>query len=69
MANCRSCGAEIIWAKTLSGKAMPLDAEPVLGGRIRLEDGIAYPHSSCREPHYNTHFVTCKFAAQHRRKK
>ena len=26
MAKCRSCGAEIIWIRTASGKSMPCDA-------------------------------------------
>lgn len=25
---CRSCGAKIIWATTLNGRSMPVDAEP-----------------------------------------
>ena len=29
MAKCKSCGADIIWIKTLAGKAMPCDAEAV----------------------------------------
>ena len=29
MAKCRSCGAEIIWIKMKSGKAMPVDAKPI----------------------------------------
>lgn len=29
MSNCRSCNAEIIWARTERGSKMPLDAEPV----------------------------------------
>lgn len=29
MSKCRSCGKEIIWLKTRSGKAMPCDPEKV----------------------------------------
>ena len=36
--HCRSCGAPIIWARTLNGKAMPLDAEPSSAGNITLHD-------------------------------
>ena len=25
---CKSCGKEIVWIKTIAGKAMPCDAEP-----------------------------------------
>ncbi len=31
---CRSCGAEIEWAKTPSGKNIPLDKEPEVDGNI-----------------------------------
>lgn len=27
MARCRSCGASILWAKTTTGRAIPVDAE------------------------------------------
>jgi hypothetical protein len=33
---CRSCPALIIWAVTVNGKAMPVDAEPVDGGNVAL---------------------------------
>lgn len=33
---CRSCRASIIWALTDSGKHIPLDAESVEGGNIKL---------------------------------
>ena len=37
MTNCRGCGAEVIWVKTITGrKKMPLDAEPV---RVKVESG------------------------------
>jgi hypothetical protein len=28
MANCKSCGAELIWAESRSGKPMPFNAKP-----------------------------------------
>lgn len=31
---CRSCDAEIVWAILPSGKAIPLDAQPVPDGNI-----------------------------------
>ncbi len=31
---CRSCGAEIEWAKTPAGKNIPLDKEPEVDGNI-----------------------------------
>ncbi len=39
---CRSCNAELIWATTEKGKQIPLDAEPVENGNIRLEER-SYP--------------------------
>lgn len=33
---CRSCGASIIWATTLKGKAMPCDALPHATGEFYL---------------------------------
>lgn len=38
MSSCRSCGAPLRWAKTLNGKAIPLDAEPTSAGNIVLHD-------------------------------
>lgn len=37
-AHCRSCGAEIFWAVTESGKAMPIDAKPTSTGNLVLRD-------------------------------
>jgi len=34
---CKSCGAPVIWAQTVAGKAMPVDAEPSeVAGNIAL---------------------------------
>jgi hypothetical protein len=63
MAQCRGCGAEIIWAITpLNKKAMPLDAKPekrfILSAgndQARLVDT------------YISHFATCPKAADFRR--
>jgi hypothetical protein len=35
---CRTCGAPIIWVKTEYGKAIPLDADPRVGGNVQLLD-------------------------------
>jgi len=40
---CRSCNAELIWATTEKGKPIPLDAEPVADGNIRLEERSVSP--------------------------
>ena len=36
MGCCRSCGAEIVWATSQSGKAMPLNAKPDPFGNVRV---------------------------------
>ena len=41
MGACRSCGDEIRWARTVAGKAMPLDLEPNPNGNVVLRDGVA----------------------------
>jgi hypothetical protein len=74
MAECRSCGAEIVWARTPSGKLMPLDPERVLGGTIELdpdEDAslvTRFVGKRDGQPHYVSHFATCPQASQHRRR-
>lgn len=73
-AKCRSCGAAIIWAKTESGRSMPLDAEPVDPTRVNttciLDRGVARfgaIDGPSGEPRYVSHFATCPNAARHRR--
>lgn len=62
---CKSCGAEIVWARTTKGKAIPLDAEPV--GQKGLFKVIAGVAITDEEPLYQTHFVSCPNAAGHRK--
>ena len=54
-AKCRSCEAEIIWAKTKAGKAIPLDRSPVMIRWVRegTTDVVV------QKTTYQTHFVTC----------
>ena len=33
---CRSCGAEIRWARTEKGKRIPLDDEPTVKGNVTI---------------------------------
>lgn len=77
MTTCRSCNAPIIWAPTSAGRKMPLDAEPVTDGNVKItEDGIAHVLSDhdlvvermMGEPLFKSHFATCGQAGQWRRK-
>lgn len=36
MSTCTHCPADIVWARTPTGKAMPLDAEPTDNGNVWL---------------------------------
>lgn len=77
---CRSCKAPIRWAKTESGKSMPLDIEPVADGNVVVDDiGVAHvlkDRAAINESlllgpdtlSFKSHFVTCAFADTHRRK-
>lgn len=67
---CRSCGAPTIRAKTVNGKTMPVDAEPVDGGNLHLNAGpavVVVKGCDCPREHYVSHFVTCPDAGKWRR--
>lgn len=75
-ANCKSCGAEILWVKTIKGRGMPLDSQPSPRGNVIIsENGTAlvYREPSAiaaryeNEPRYLSHFATCKNADQWRK--
>jgi hypothetical protein len=34
MANCKSCGEQIVWARTVNGKAMPIDPIAITNGNV-----------------------------------
>jgi hypothetical protein len=61
---CKSCGAEILWARTSAGKRVPLDAKPqrLFVRGVGLEGGGVVLRSC-----FTSHFATCPDAAQHRR--
>lgn len=72
--NCRSCGAEILWALTKNGKRIPLNAEPV--ERMKGTFQLTYPGGEGSEPVavtmagtdvYVSHFATCPNASAWRR--
>lgn len=66
---CRSCHAPIIWAKTKTGKRIPLDPKPVIGGNLVLIDGVVgVTPPSHNVERYTSHFATCPNADEHRSK-
>lgn len=75
---CRSCTAPIIWAVTVNGRDMPVDAEPSPDGDIRLADRSHLHRKPLAEVLSVTqqfglgnlrtsHFATCPHADQWRR--
>lgn len=73
---CKSCGASILWVKTLGGRAMPLDAEPVPDGNVVVHNKTCVVLTKEQQgdtdlkgtgPRYQSHFATCSQAAKHRR--
>jgi hypothetical protein len=73
-ATCKSCGAPIRWAKTVSGKSMPVDVEPAANGNVVFLDDktviVSGPRARIEgdERRYTSHFATCPQASQHRRR-
>lgn len=66
MTKCKSCGANIFWAKTEKGKNMPIDAQKSLCGNIQIgEDGVAVVTGAGP---YTSHFQTCPQKKQWRKK-
>lgn len=70
-ATCRSCGAPIRWVTMPSGKAAPIDAEPVADGTIVVFScgDAAYVRTgeAVSGVRHASHFATCPNAAAHRR--
>jgi hypothetical protein len=72
VSTCGSCGAPIRWAKTVAGRNIPLDTEPVPGGLLYLDGDIARFVDNDTTPldivRYDAHFASCPHADQHRRR-
>jgi hypothetical protein len=78
---CRSCGADVLWARTVKGKAMPIDAEPTANGNVQIQndnDGLQATVLAGQKLElarlagaqlHLSHFVTCEYADQHRTKR
>jgi hypothetical protein len=81
VSTCRTCRASIMWAFTTSGKRIPVDADPVPDGNLALLPSTMLgqdPTAIVVAPgaqllgddgvRYVSHFVTCPYADQHRRR-
>ncbi len=75
---CRSCAAPIIWTVTHKGRRMPVDAEPVANGNIRLRqdgDSVIAEYPGKEHPtllvddrvRYISHFATCTHSDEWRK--
>lgn len=74
-ARCKSCGARVLWARTVKGsKGIPLDPDPEPGGNVKLrrgKDGALEAEVVEARPDvwlHQSHFVTCPQADQWRRR-
>jgi hypothetical protein len=74
---CRSCAGDVIWAITINGKPIPIDAAPVAHGNIELEerpDGKIVAHVRSGNvlnamgvsERFVSHFATCREAGSWR---
>lgn len=61
VANCTSCGAEIIWVKTPAGRNAPLDAKLTT---VYVVEGFPITPRAVRG--HLTHWATCPNAKAHR---
>lgn len=79
MSRCRSCDAEIVWATTAVGKAMPLDAIPNDAGNVEVttdaQSGLLRVIAVHKEPPmfgeapvYMPHHGTCPNANEWRKR-
>jgi len=74
---CKGCGSKIIWVRTIQGKRMPLDPEPVEDGNIVLmpagamvlDAKTAGLGADVGARRYKSHFATCPAARKFRKKK
>lgn len=78
--HCRVCGEQVIWVRTRAGKNMPCNTTLVDykadGGRDKIVlpagdvvSGTIVPAGGNPDGHgYISHFATCPYAAQHRKR-
>ena len=68
MSRCQSCGAEIVWARTKIGRAMPVESKA--GGNVLLESQrgeLVATVVGLGEGNAVSHFATCPDAKKWRR--
>lgn len=79
MANCRSCGAAIVFVESKAGKHIPCDPEVVtadecdVGDKLVTEYGEVIRVTGNRDDDFGlygriSHFATCPNASEHRRR-
>ena len=81
-AKCKGCGKTILWIKTVSGKSMPCDPEPVTywekqkaAGKVVTPNGEVIScefdgdTSKATGTGYISHYATCPSAGQFRKRK
>jgi hypothetical protein len=74
---CRSCEADIIWARTVTGRRMPVDADPDVGGTVQLEVIQGFVRATVHTPTaetvrqglHHSHFSTCPDADEWRKRR
>jgi hypothetical protein len=66
MPTCKSCGAQIIWVKMISGKKMPLNMEPKKRIVLQINENTLEQEGNVKDV-FVSHFETCAHADQHRK--
>jgi hypothetical protein len=64
---CRTCGAPILWVRTVNGVPIPLDRDPTSTGNVVLLENLAHVTAGPMEaamlagdgPVYMPHHATC----------
>lgn len=72
---CLSCDAPIVFARTITGRTMPVDVEPVPGGNVAVEVRQGFIRATVltgqvadRDDLRVAHFVTCPDAKEWRKR-
>lgn len=74
---CDSCPAAVFWADTDRGAAMLVDAQPLVGGNLRLTKRperrplvtTVKAKLAFGQTLYRAHFASCPHAAEHRKRR